>query len=65
MKRSITIDGADRELVLSKVTMIKNNKKEMIYLDKLDDGTWRLIYNEGLIPDLTKVSGFTIVREDD
>ena len=63
MKRSILIEGINTELVLSKVTMIRT-PKQMINLDMLDDGTWRLIYSENTIPDITKVDGFKIIRED-
>lgn len=63
-KRSIRIRGTDKELVLSKVTVIKQIGPEMIHFDKLADGTWRLIYSESTIPDITQVSSLDIVRED-
>jgi hypothetical protein len=63
-KRSIRISGINKELNLSKVTVIKQVGPEMIHLDKLADGTWRLIYSESTIPDITQVSSLDIVRED-
>ena len=63
MRRAIRIDGTEIELELSKATAVKTTK-QMIHLDQLPDGTWRLIYNSNLIPDFTKVKAFTIVRED-
>ena len=66
VKRSISINLANGEsikLELSKATAI-NTEKEMIHLDKLPDGSWRLIYNENLIPDFSKVIGFTVDREN-
>lgn len=63
MKRSIKIDGLDKELILSKVTAVKVDKK-MIELTELPDGTWRLIYSTSVIPDIKDVKGFTMVRED-
>jgi hypothetical protein len=63
VKRSILIDGIDKELVLSKVTAIKVDKK-IIELTELLDGTWRLIYSTSIIPDLKDVKGFIIVREN-
>ncbi|MCK5021327.1 MAG: hypothetical protein KAS32_30225 [Candidatus Peribacteraceae bacterium] len=63
MKRSILIKGIDKELVLNKAVSVRTDK-EMIHLDKLDDGTWRLIYNENLIPDFSLVESFDIRRED-
>ena len=50
MRRAIEIkfkDGASATLDLSKVTSVRTSK-EMLHLDKLDDGTWRMIYNENL-----------------
>ena len=63
MKRSILIEGIDKELVLSKVTAVRTDK-EMIHLDQLADGTWRLIYNANLIPEIKDVNGFKIIREN-
>ena len=63
MKRSIKINGLDVELPLSRVTSVKT-ENEMIHLDKLRDGSWKLIYNENMIPDFTKVKSLEIVRED-
>ncbi len=64
-KVSILIEGIDRELKLSKVTSINidNPDKQMIHLDKLKDGTWRLIYNSSLIPDIKEVKSFKIIRD--
>lgn len=63
MKRSINLEGLGVELVLSKATAIKTDKN-MIHLDQLPDGTWRLIYNGNMIPDFSKLISMTIVRED-
>lgn len=63
MKRAIAIDGLGTELVLSKVTAIKVEKK-MIELTELPDGTWRLLYSTSVIPDIKDVQAFRIVRED-
>ena len=61
--RAILIEGTDEVLVLSKATAVKT-KQNMIHLDQLPDGTWRLIYNGNMIPDFTKVLGLKIIRED-
>ena len=63
VKRALRIEGLDKELVLSIVTKV-NITKKMINLEELEDGTWRLIYSSSIIPDISKVSGFTIVREE-
>lgn len=65
-KRTIRInmnDGTHIDLVLSKATSI-NTEASMINIDKLKDGTWRLIYDINLIPDFTKVQNLEIIRED-
>ena len=62
-RRAIEIEGTDVVLELSKATAIKTNKN-MIHLDQLDDGTWRLIYNGNLIPDFSEVKSLKIIRED-
>lgn len=61
--RAILIEGTDEVLVLSKATAVKT-KQNMIHIDQLPDGTWRLIYNGNMIPDFTKVLGLKIIRED-
>ena len=64
MRRSIKIEGTDIELELSRATAVRTDKN-MIHLDELPDGTWRLIFNSNMIPDFSVIEGFTIVREDD
>ena len=61
-KRAVYINGLGLNLELSKVTAVKTSKN-MIHLDQLDDGTWRLIYNGNMIPDFTKIESLQIVRE--
>jgi hypothetical protein len=62
MKRTIALKGLDMVLELTKVTTI-NGSTNMIHLDQLKDGTWRLIYNRDMIPDFTKLESLDIVRE--
>ncbi len=64
MKRSIKIEGTDIELELSRATAVRTDKN-MIHLDELPDGTWRLIFNSNMIPDFSVIKGLTIIREDD
>jgi C4-type Zn-finger protein len=62
-KRAIHLEGLDQILILSKATAVKTDKN-MIYLDELEDGTWRLIYNKNMIPDFTKLEALKIIRDD-
>ncbi len=64
VKRSIVLEGIDKELELSKVTAIKVSHKEFIYLDKLDNGTWRLAYTEPTIPEIKELEAMIIKREE-
>ncbi len=65
IKRSIKLNGLDKELNLSKASSVRKlqDGKEFIYLDKLTDGTWRMVWTEQTIPDMTKVTSFEIVRK--
>jgi hypothetical protein len=63
-RRAIAIEGTDIVLELSKATAVRTTK-QMIHLDQLDDGTWRLIYNSNMIPDFTKVQALRMIREDE
>ena len=62
-RRAIEIEGTDIVLELSRATAVKTDK-QMIHLDQLNDGTWRLIYNGNLIPDFSEVKSLKIIRED-
>lgn len=65
MRRALELQGVDATLELSKVTCIKAPvKAEMIHLDKLADGTWRLIYSEKTIPDIKLLTALLMVREE-
>lgn len=64
-KRYIEISGTEVRLELSKVTALNlKDDVRFINLDMLKDGTWRLIYTKNTIPDITKVSALTIIREN-
>ena len=65
MKRSIELKGLNETLELSKVSEVKTSKKEFIYLDKLDDGTWRLCYTKSTIEDIKQLMSMEIIRENE
>ena len=64
VRRAIEIEGTDVVMELSKVTMIRQIGFTGIHIDRLKDGTYRMIYGEALIPDIQKVQGFKIIREN-
>jgi len=66
MRRYIRIcfeDGNYVDLEIAKAASIKT-KKQMINLEKMEDGNWRLIYSQDTIPDFSKVKSFEVIRED-
>ncbi len=66
VKRSMLLIGKGEVhniLDLSKVVEIRT-EVEMIHLDKLKDGTWRLTYSNSTIPDIKDLETLQIVRED-
>ena len=63
VRRAIRMGADLPDLELTKVTCIKKSRKQFIHLDQLHDGTWRLVYTETTIPDITRIDAFEIVRE--
>lgn len=62
--RFIVLKGIDIELELSTSTAVRV-RPNLMHLDKLWDGTWRLTYNALMIPDFTKVIELTMTKEED
>jgi hypothetical protein len=61
-RRSIKLEGTDIVLELSKFATPKTDK-EFIHLDKLPDGSWRLLFNVK-DTDIQNITALTIVREE-
>jgi hypothetical protein len=69
MKRAVVInfkDGTKKELLLSKATAIRHEGVDagMLHLDKLLDGSWRLIFSDEIAKDFSMIDSFTMLRED-
>lgn len=63
--RKIYLNGIDKELNITKATQVNISKdKDFIYLDKLPDGNWRLVYTSNIIEDFSKIKSFDIIREN-
>ena len=62
VRRAIKLEGTDVVLELSKAATPKT-EKEFIHLDKLPDGTWRLLFNVKGV-DVQQVQSMQIIRED-
>ncbi len=64
-RRSIVLEGLDKDLVLGKVVEIKRcDGLQFIYLEEMKDGKWRLTYTTDTIPDITKLEALRIKRDD-
>jgi hypothetical protein len=63
-RRAVELKGMDIVLELSKAATPKT-EKEFIHFDKLQDGTWRLLFNVKDAPDITKLEAIVMIREDD
>lgn len=64
VRRAIKLQGTTVVLEISKFAT-PNVDKEFIHLDKLSDGTWRLLWNVKGAPDVRQVEALTILRSDD
>jgi len=62
VRRAIKLEGTDTVLDLSKAATPKT-EKEFIHLDKLPDGTWRLLFNVKGV-DIQQVEALKIIREE-
>jgi len=47
----------EKKITISKVTGVKLGKgKEFIHLDRLKDGTWRMVYTEGTLTEYENIN---------
>lgn len=63
-RRAIALDGTGLpDLEISKVTKLAGDAGVLgrVYLEQLEDGTWRLTYTGSTIPDLTKLRALRLV----
>lgn len=64
VRRALRFEGIDKTFEISRVAAINADIPTVFALEKMADGTHRLTYNAIQIPDLSLVSGITIIRED-
>jgi hypothetical protein len=51
----IELQGIEKTLEVSKVTMIDSETMEIFHLDRLKDGKFRLTYSKSLIPEIKEL----------
>ena len=62
-KRLHKMDGSFIDLEITKAASV-DTKQSMINLDKLADGTWRLIWDKNLMEEFTEFKSLEMIRED-
>ena len=65
MRRAFEIkfkDGTSKFLEISKATSIKADIG-MLHLDRIKDGSYRLIFSDSIAEDFSQIESFNIVRE--
>lgn len=70
IRRAIEIehlDGTTKELEIGKAVQLKGDSESAvagrIYLERMNNGKWRLCYSEDVIEDFTKVKSLNVIRE--
>lgn len=63
--RGLRFEGIDKELKISKATRINTDTDAILHIDRMKDGTVRIIYNGVVVNDLSQVTGIIIVRKDE
>jgi hypothetical protein len=61
--RLIKMDGSFIDMDITIATSVDTNKS-MINLDKLEDGTWRLIWDSNILEEFTEFKSLEMIRED-
>jgi hypothetical protein len=63
-RRALVLEGVDvPPLELSRVVEVVMPKKA-IFIEEMADGTFRLTYSSSLIPDIRRLRGISLLRED-
>ena len=61
--RLYKMDGSFIDLEITRASSV-DTKQSMINLDKLSDGTWRLICDKNIMEDFTEFKRLEMIRED-
>lgn len=56
-------DGTHVDMVISRAASV-DTKQSMINIDKLPDGTWRLIWDRNLLEEFTEFKSLEMIREN-
>ena len=57
------VDGTYIDMEISKATAVETNNP-MVYLDKLRNGTWRLVWDKALMEEFSSFKSMEMIRED-
>lgn len=68
MRRALRLKHKDTaqdfDLELGKFISIDSQDKDFIYFEKMPDGKWRLTCSKSLVPEISNLQAFEIIRED-
>jgi hypothetical protein len=62
--RALRFEGLGLELSISKAVAIRADIPTLLNIERMSDGTYKLLYNATVIPDFTKLEQITVVRHD-
>jgi hypothetical protein len=65
MKRTFKInyvDGTSKELEISRGARM-NSDEGLLYLERLKDGKWRLLFSQDIAQEFSQIKGFEIIRD--
>jgi len=55
IQRELSLGDLNKEIEITKITQVNlSSGNEFIYLDQLNDGTWRICYTKGTLDKLGK-----------
>lgn len=63
VKRAIKVNGTDIELIITKHISIDVDRP-LMFLEELEDKTWRLTYSKALFPDFAQIKEFQFLRRE-
>lgn len=68
-KRAMRIhmmDGSFKDLSITQAVSMKTSKENdsRIYLEQLNDGSYRLLWSEDIVPEFKDIKGLEVIREN-
>ena len=60
------MDGSFKDLSITQAVSMKTSKENdsRIYLEQLNDGSYRLLWSEDIVPEFKDIKGLEVIREN-